>query len=44
MGTSFQLHDSLQLNILPKLSSETLLLDWAQKKPLQRPEATPFKQ
>ena len=34
MGTSFQFHDGVQLNILPTLSSEILLLNWVQKKPL----------
>ena len=34
MGTSSQFHDGVQLNILPTLSSEILLLNWAQKKPL----------
>ena len=32
MGTSSQFHDGVQLNILPTLSSETLLLKWVQKK------------
>ena len=40
MGTSFQFHDGVQLNILPTLSSEILLLNWAQKKLLWRPGAT----
>ena len=30
MGTSFQFQDSVQLNILPTLSSEILLLNWTQ--------------
>ena len=34
MGTAFQFHDGGQLNILLTLSSEILLLNWAQKKPL----------
>ena len=42
MGTSSQFHDGVQLNILPTLSSEILLLNWVQKKPLRRPGA-PFK-
>ena len=29
MGTSFQFHHGVQLNILPILSSEILLLNWA---------------
>ena len=33
-GTSSQFHDGLQLNILPTLSSEILLLNWAKTKPL----------
>ena len=42
MGTSSQFHDSVQLNILPTLSSaEILLLNWPQEKPLSRPGA-PF--
>ena len=40
MGTSSQFHDGVQLKILPTLSSEILLLNWAQKKPLWRPGAT----
>ena len=32
MWTSFQFHDAVQLNILLTLSSEILLLNWAQKK------------
>ena len=39
MGTSSQFHDGVQLNILPTLSSEILLLNWAQKKPLRRPDS-----
>ena len=34
MGTSSQFHDGAQLNILPTLSSEILLLNLAQNKPL----------
>ena len=34
MGTSYQFHDGVQLNILPKFSSEILPLNWTQKKPL----------
>ena len=34
MGTFSQFHDGVQLNILPTLSSEILLLNWTQKKPL----------
>ena len=37
MGTSFQFHDGVQLSILPTLSSEILLLNWTQKKPLRGP-------
>ena len=37
--TSFQFQDDIQLNSLPILSSEMLLLNWAQKKPLWRPGA-----
>ena len=51
MGTSSQFHDGVQLNILllysftftlliyTTLSSEILLLNWAQKKPLRRPDS-----
>ena len=35
-GTSSEFHDGVQLNILYTLSSETLLLNWAQKKSLWR--------
>ena len=31
MGTSFQFHDGLHLKILPTLTSEILLMNWAQK-------------
>ena len=34
IGTSSQFHDGVQLKILPTLSSEILLLNWAQKKSL----------
>ena len=34
MGSSSQFHDGVQLKILPTLSSEILLLNWAQKKHL----------
>ena len=34
MGTSFQFHNSVQLNILPTLSSMILLWNWIQKAPL----------
>ena len=40
MRTSSQFHDGVQLNILPTLSSEILLLNWDQKKPLWRPRAS----
>ena len=36
MGTSSPFHDGVQLNILPTLSSEILLLNWVQKKPFLR--------
>ena len=39
MGTSFQFHDAVQLNILPTLSSEIMLRNWAQEKSLWRPGA-----
>ena len=39
MGTSSQFYYGVQLNILPTLSSEILLLNWVQKKPLWRPGA-----
>ena len=41
MGTSSQFHYGVQLNTLPTLSSEILLLNWPQKKPLWMPVA-PF--
>ena len=42
MGTSSQFHDSVQLNILPSLSSADIkLLNWDQERPLLRPGA-PF--
>ena len=31
MGTSSQFHDGSQLNILPTISSEILLLNWVSK-------------
>ena len=34
IGTSSQFHDGVKLNISPALSSEILLLNWAQEKPL----------
>ena len=34
IGASFQFHNDIHLNILPALSSEILLLNLAQKKPL----------
>ena len=34
MGTSSQFHDGVRLNVLPTLSSDTLLLNRVQKKPL----------
>ena len=34
MEISSQFHDGGQLNTLPTLSSEILILNWAQKKPL----------
>ena len=40
MRTSFQFHDSAQLNIFSTLISEILLLSWAHKKPLWRPGAS----
>ena len=43
MGTYFQFHDGVQLNILPTLYSEILLLNWVQKKLLWSLEL-PFKQ
>ena len=33
-GTSSQFHNRVQLNILPRLSSEILLWNWVQKRPL----------
>ena len=36
LETSSQFHDDVQKNILPTLSLEILLLNWAQKKPLWR--------
>ena len=42
MGTSSEFHDGIQLNILPTLSLEILLLSLAQKKPL-RGLGDPFK-
>ena len=32
MGTNFQFHDGVELNILPTPSSEMVFLNWAQKK------------
>ena len=40
MGTSFQFCDGVQLDNLATLSSEILILNWAQKKLLWRPGAT----
>ena len=37
VGTSYRVHAGVQLKILPTLSSELLLLGWAQNKPLFRP-------
>ena len=41
MGTSSQFHDGVQLNVLPTFSSDILLLNRVQKKPLWMPGA-PF--